>query len=116
MNRYLLLATGFALTLSATAQQGRTLTDKDYERAEKFMAYNTESFIDKSNLRPNWLAGDRFWYSIASAQGTEFILVDPAKKGKSPAFDHQKMATALSSAAGTSYQANKLPITAINYA
>ncbi len=116
MNRYLLFVAGCALSLSATAQQGRSLTDKDYERAEKFMAYNTESFIDKANVRPNWLAGDRFWYSITTAQGTDFILVDPGKKGKTPAFDHQKMATALSTAAGTSYQANKLPITSLYYA
>lgn len=115
-NKYLLLATGFVLSLSATAQQGKTFTDKDYERAEKFMSYNTEPFIDKSTLRPNWLTGDRFWYQTTSAQGTEFILVDPAKKGKAPAFDHQKMATALSTAAGTSYQANKLPITTMNFA
>ncbi len=114
MNKYLLLATGFALSLSASAQQGKTFTDKDYERAEKFMSYNTESYIDKGNLRPNWLTGDRLWYQTSTVQGTEFILVDP-KKGKTAAFDHQKMAAALSTAAGASYQANKLPITVLNY-
>jgi len=82
MKKYLLLATGFAFTLSASAQQGKTFTDKDYERAEKFMSYNTELFIDKGSLRPNWLTGDRFWYQTSSsAEGTEFILVDPVKKG-----------------------------------
>lgn len=112
--KYFLLLAGFVLTLSATAQQGRSFTDKDYEHAEKFMSYNTESFIDRGSLRPTWLANDRFWYQTTSAQGTEFILVDPAK-GKKPAFDHQRMTTALSAAAGTTYQANKLPITALNY-
>lgn len=116
MKKYLLLATGFALTLNVSAQQGKTFTDKDYERAEKFMSYNTESYIDKGSLRPNWLTGDRFWYQTSSANGTEFVLVDPAKKGKVAAFDHQKMAAALSTAAGTTYAANKLPITAITYA
>ncbi|MES2652467.1 MAG: DPP IV N-terminal domain-containing protein [Bacteroidota bacterium] len=116
MRKYLLLATGFVLTLSANAQQGKMFTDKDYERAEKFMSYNTESYIDKGSLRPNWLTGDRFWYQTTSANGIEFVLVDPAKKGKVAAFDHQKMATTLSTAAGASYQANKLPITAMSYA
>ncbi|MEJ5995729.1 DPP IV N-terminal domain-containing protein [Pedobacter sp. Du54] len=115
MNKYLLLATGFALSLSASAQQGKTFTDKDYEHAEKFMSYNTESYIDKGSLRPNWLGGDRFWYQTTSVQGTEFILVDPAKKGKTAAFNHQKMANALSTATGASYQANQLPITALNF-
>jgi dipeptidyl aminopeptidase/acylaminoacyl peptidase len=116
MKKYVLLLTGFALTLSANAQQGKSFSNQDYERAEKFMAYNTEALIDKGNLRPTWLTGDRFWYSVGTAQGTQFILVDPAKKVKAPAFDHQKMATALSAAAGSSYEANKLPITALSYA
>jgi len=116
MKKYILLITGFALTLNATAQQGKSFTSKDYEQAEKFMSYHTESFIDKGSLKPNWLAGDRFWYQTTSIQGTEFVLVDPVKKGKTAAFDHEKMATALSMATGTAYQANKLPITTINYA
>lgn len=113
-NKYLLLATGIVLSFNASAQQGKTFTDKDYERAEKFMSYNTESYIDRGSLRPNWLANDRFWYQTSSAQGTEFMMVDP-KKGKFQAFDHQKMASALSSAAGTNYSANKLPISSLNF-
>ena len=115
MKKYLLLATGFAFTLNAIAQKEKIFTDKDYERAEKFMSYYTDSYIDKGGLKPNWLAADRFWYQTTSLKGTEFILVDPAKKIKTAAFDHQKMAVALSAAAGKTYQANKLPITAINY-
>ena len=115
MKKYLLLATGFAFTLNAIAQKEKNFTDKDYERAEKFMSYYTDSYIDKGGLKPNWLAADRFWYQTTSLKGTEFILIDPAKRIKTAAFDHQKMAVALSAAAGKTYQANKLPITAINY-
>ena len=115
MKKYLLLATGFAFTLNAIAQKEKNFTDKDYERAEKFMSYYTESYIDKGGLKPNWLAADRFWYQTTSLKGTEFILVNPAKRIKTAAFDHQKMAVALSAAAGKTHQANKLPITAINY-
>ncbi|MBC7616704.1 MAG: DPP IV N-terminal domain-containing protein [Pedobacter sp.] len=115
MKKYLLLATGFAFTLNAIAQKEKIFTDKDYERAEKFMSYYTESYIDNGSLKPNWLAADRFWYQTTSVQGMEFILVNPVKKIKTAAFDHQKMAVALSAAAGKTYQANKLPITAINY-
>ena len=115
MKKYLLLATGFAFTLNAIAQKEKIFTDKDYERAEKFMSYYTESYIDNGSLKPNWLAADRFWYQTTSVKGMEFILVNPVKKIKTAAFDHQKMAVALSAAAGKTYQANKLPITAINY-
>jgi len=115
MKNYILLASAFALTLNVTAQEGKTFTNKDYERAEKFMAYNTEPYIDKGSLRTNWLTGDRFWYQVSSAKETVFVLVDP-KKGKTMAFDHQKLALALSTAAGKTYEANKLPITSITYA
>ncbi|MES2419377.1 MAG: DPP IV N-terminal domain-containing protein, partial [Bacteroidota bacterium] len=115
MNKYLLMATGFALALSANAQQGKSLTDKDYERAEKMMTYNTEPFIDKGSVRPNWLAGDKFWYQSSSVNGTEFILVDPAKKTRTPAFDQEKLAAALSTASGKTYEAGKLSFQALNF-
>ena len=80
MKKYLLLATGFAFTLNAMAQKDKIFTDEDYARAEKFMSYHTETYIDKGSLKPNWLALDRFWYQTTSVQGTEFILVNPSKK------------------------------------
>src|SRR4029453_14689327 len=43
------------------------------------------------------------------SDGTEFLLVDPSKGTRTPAFDHAKVATALSAAAGTTYDARHLP-------
>lgn len=116
MNKYLLTATALAFACVANAQQGKFLTAKDYERAEQFMSYNTEKFVDAGNVRPNWLAGDKFWYLSSSANGTEFILVDPVKRTRAAAFDHQKLATALSAASGKTYEAKKLPFPTISYA
>jgi dipeptidyl aminopeptidase/acylaminoacyl peptidase len=115
MNRYLLTVTAFALALSANAQQNAPVTAKDYEHAESFLSYNTDPFIDRASVRPNWLAGDKFWYRVSTAQGNEFILVDPVKKTRTAAFDSQKLADALSAAAGKKYDANKLPFQSINY-
>jgi hypothetical protein len=115
MNRYLLTVTAFALALSANAQQNAPVTAKDYEHAESFLSYNTDPFIDRSSVRPNWLAGDKFWYRVSTAQGNEFILVDPVKKTRTAAFDSQKLADALSAAAGKKYDANKLPFQSISY-
>jgi hypothetical protein len=116
MNRYLLTVTAFALALSANAQQNAPVTAKDYEHAESFLSYNTDPFIDRSSVRPNWLAGDKFWYRVSTAQGNEFILVDPVKKTRTAAFDSQKLVDALSAAAGKKYDANKLPFQSISYA
>ncbi len=109
MNKFILAAIPFAFVLTANAQQRTVLTAKDYERAERLMGYNTEPLVDRNIVRPNWLPDDRFWYRVLTPQGSEFILVDPAKGTRNAAFDQQKLAAALSAATGKSYQAAMLP-------
>ena len=105
----------FALALVANAQQSKALTATDYAHAERMTASYTEPFIDHSAVRPSWITGDKFWYRVLTAQGSEFILVDAAKGTRLPAFDHQKLAAALSTASGKSYTANMLPFQSIGF-
>ena len=77
MNRLLITLFVCAFINNASAQQ--ILTAKDYAQAEKFLGYNTQNFVDNAPAQPNWMAGDRFWYRNLGANGTEFIIVDPAK-------------------------------------
>src|SRR5215470_2861541 len=93
--RFLPLAAAGA---SLFAQQKYTASD--YQRAEKFMTYNTAPLVYRSGVRPAWLPDERFWYRITTAEGAEFILVDPAKGTRAPAFDHVKLAAALATASG----------------
>jgi dienelactone hydrolase len=112
----LLLATLAALApLAAVAQQPRALTADDYGRAERFMAYNTVPLVSGAPVRPTWLAGDRFWYRNQVARGFEFVLVDPARRSRQPAFDQARIAAALSQAADTTYEAFHLPFTQFQY-
>ncbi len=99
----------FLLAMPAFAQSGRHFTSDDYSHAEKFMGYNTTSLVYHSGVRPTWLADERFYYRNTTAEGGEFILVDPAKGTRALAFDHVKLAAALSSASGAKYEAYKLP-------
>ncbi|MEO8369108.1 MAG: DPP IV N-terminal domain-containing protein [Candidatus Solibacter sp.] len=101
------LAATLLAIASATAQQ--KFTAADYQRAEKLMGYNTTPLVLRSGVRPNWLPDERFWYRVATAEGAEFVLVDPAKGTRAPAFDHVKLAAALSSASGRAYSAAGLP-------
>jgi hypothetical protein len=101
--------------VSAHAQQRTTLTSTDYGQAQRFLSTNAEQLVDHGSVRPNWLAGDRLWYRDLNASGSEFILVDPAKGTRVPAFDHQKLAGALSTVAGKTYQANRLPFQTISF-
>jgi dipeptidyl aminopeptidase/acylaminoacyl peptidase len=95
------------------AQSPRALTAADYARAEKFMSYNTAPLVKRTGVRPTWLPDDRFWYRITTAQGHEFVLVDPTRGVREPAFDHARLAASLSTAAGGKYNGADLPFTEI---
>ena len=101
-----------ALASVAAAQpQPRVFTNDDYARAEQFMGYNTTPLVFHAGVRPTWLADDRFWYRTTTPEGIEFVMVDPARKTRGPAFDQAKLAAALSAAAGTTYDGRHLPFT-----
>ncbi len=103
------------MTTLCNAQQ-RVITADDYARAEKFMNYNTNPLVLRAGMRPTWLADGRFWYRVTTENGGEFILVDPARGTRGPAFDHAKLAAALSTAAGAKYEAFKLPFQQVDFA
>jgi len=111
MHKYLLAPTAaaFSVAVAASAQQLPAFTAQDYARAERFMAYNTQPLVDGTAGEPHWLTNDRFWYRALTAQGSGFILVDPARKTRAAAFDHARLAAALSTASGQSYQGARLP-------
>ncbi|RZK17634.1 MAG: S9 family peptidase, partial [Hymenobacter sp.] len=79
------------------------------------MGYNTQPLVDGTTSPPAWLAGDRFWYRVLNAQGSEFILVDPARKTRKPAFDHARLAAALSAASGQPVAATRLPFRSFTF-
>jgi dipeptidyl-peptidase 4 len=87
-----------ALSIAASAQQARQLTNEDYARAERFMNYNVNPLVFHTVENPVWIAGDRLWYRDHDAEGTTYILVDAEKKTKGPAFDHARLAGALTAA------------------
>jgi dipeptidyl aminopeptidase/acylaminoacyl peptidase len=73
--------------------------------------------VYKAEVTPHWFAGNsRFWYrNDLRGGGREFILVDAEKCTRGFAFDHEKLAAALSKAAGTMYQADRLPFDSIEF-
>ncbi|GAB3730353.1 S9 family peptidase [Hymenobacter agri] len=101
---------------AASAQNRPVVTAADYARAERALSYNTQALIDHSAGQPNWLPDGRFWYRTMTAQGSEFIIVDPARKTRTAAFDQAKLAAALSAASGKNYEASRLPFRSISFA
>jgi len=120
LSRLAIFSVTLLTTITAAAQQPaadapRALTAADYARAEKFMGYNTTPLVFRSGVRPTWMPDDRFWYRVTTADGSEFLLVDPAKGTREPAFDHAKVAAALSAAAKATYDAHHLPFTQFDF-
>ncbi len=108
-----IVAATLAGVLPGAAQQPRSLTVEDYARAEKFLGPTVNPLVVGGNVSANWLADESFWYRSSTMAGAEFILVDPAKRMRALAFDHAKLAAALSAAADAKYDAHQLPFQAI---
>ncbi len=110
-----LVAALFLPAAGVIAQQPRTLTAADYSRAEHALAAYASPLVFGGAVRPTWLPDGRFWYRTTTASGSHFILVDPVKGTRAPAFDQAKLAAGLSTAAGASYSGNALPFTGYEY-
>ncbi|MBO9682052.1 MAG: DPP IV N-terminal domain-containing protein [Flavisolibacter sp.] len=113
MNRLRFTLIACILIVSTHAQE--KLAERDYQRAESFLGYSTQKYIDRNFTTPNWISGDRFWYRTLTPQGSEFVLIDPVKKTKTLAFDAQKLAAALSSATGRTINATSLPFQSFSF-
>ncbi len=65
---------------------------------------------------PTWLPDSTaFWYRKTGGGNAEFVLVDARAATKGPAFDHARLAAALSAAAGQTYTALQLPFTTFEF-
>jgi dipeptidyl aminopeptidase/acylaminoacyl peptidase len=104
-----------ALLAPAMAQTPRAVTATDYALAERFMGYNTNPLVFGAGVRPAWLKGDRFWYRSTSQRGVEFVLVDAVRGTRAPAFDHERLAVALTAGAGLVYVATHLPFQTFDF-
>ena len=84
-------------------------TLSDYERAQGIMAKGRGLVVDVPGT-PTWIGKtDHFWYTRSVKGGTEFMLADAAAGSKKLAFDHDKLAAAISSATGGKYTGITLP-------
>jgi dipeptidyl aminopeptidase/acylaminoacyl peptidase len=103
----------FLFIISTSAQDA--LSVNDYQKAENQLSYNTQKYVDRGNVNPNWVPGDKFWYRVLTPSGSEFVLVDAVKGTRAVAFDHEKLAASLSTATSKKYTGSMLPFQVINY-
>src|SRR5271170_3311675 len=115
----LVAALAASAAILSAAQQGnsgapRVVTAEDYKHAEKFMAYNVRPLVFH-DVRGKWLPEDRYLFRDTGPEGSEFVIFDATHGTRQPAFDHAKIAAALSAAAGASYNAGYLPFMTFEY-
>lgn len=99
-----------ALSTGAAAQ-GRTLTNDDYARAERYVGYNVTPLVDHAVQTVTWIDDTHYWYRDHDASGDHYVRVDTGTGKAEPAFDHAALAAALGKVLGKSVSANKLGIT-----
>src|SRR5881394_884999 len=103
-----------AILPSTAVAQTRALTADDYARAERFLAPATFRLVSGVFNRPTWLPDGRAWYSVSTATGSQFLVVDPRKKTRTVAFDHARIASALSTALGRRVAGDSLPLLSLD--
>ena len=87
----------------------------DYDRASSLRDRVNGKAVDV--IADNaWIDGStKFWYRKTVTGGAAFVLVDAAAGTKAAAFDHARLAAALSTATGNKYTDVTLPFTTLTW-
>ncbi len=101
-----------AVAQGSASQDVRAL----YERSAS-LGTRTQNLVYNTITDTGWITGSSdFWYRKTVKGGGTFVLASPAAKTKTAAFDHAKLAAALSSANNAKYTAVTLPFTTFTFA
>ena len=103
------LAVSLAVGAPAAAQSAPKVTTADYDQAVRFLRPSVDPLVIGGSVSATWLPDGRFWYRNEVAGGNEFIIVNPARKSRARAFDHVKLAAALSAAMDSTFGEITLP-------
>jgi dipeptidyl-peptidase 4 len=105
MKKALFLAVLVSLSLNVVSQKA------NFEMAERFSTERLVEMAGDISVRGEWLKKtDLFWYSFKNQDGRKFVLVDAAKRSKSPLFDTEEMAMDLTRLTNKPYNALDLPL------
>ncbi len=96
--------------------QPAVVTAEDYARAERFLPKNVAKLLFQLELTPNWIGPtDAFWYRMQTQNGNWFHHVNPLTGIRRAAFDHIRLAAALSRHMKRAYVHTALPFQDIAY-
>lgn len=88
----LILVLGFLFQFANAQQANKPIvTAANYEQAAKFLGINTNRLVYNSGVNPSWLNDGRFTYSVSTASGRQFVLVNPTDGSKKTASDMKSL-------------------------
>ncbi len=104
---YLAAATLYLAAVAPGVRAQGTLAD--YQRAQDLQV-KAGGLVVNAPGTMTWIgASNHFWYPRSVKGGSEFVLVDATASSKKLAFDHDKLAAAISAATGHKYTGLALP-------
>jgi dipeptidyl aminopeptidase/acylaminoacyl peptidase len=97
------------------AESSPKITWEDYQRASSLRAKLQGLVINEAGPA-TWIDETaQFWYRRTVDGGHDFVLGDAKAATKKPAFDHEKLAASLSTAASKKFTAVTLPFNTFNF-
>ncbi|MCP4728326.1 MAG: prolyl oligopeptidase family serine peptidase [bacterium] len=96
---------------------GQAFSQKaNFEAAERFAPENLQKMVGDRNLQPNWIEdSDRFWYSYKTSDGTNYYVVDAARKTKNLLFDREMIASELTRLTNKPVNSKELSLTELTF-
>ncbi|MBQ8856348.1 MAG: S9 family peptidase [Bacteroidales bacterium] len=109
MKRFLIMILAAASFSAAAAYAQERLPE--YLQAEKFTQSKLNTMLFSTTVDPHWFQkGNCFWYEYKTSDGTQWYVVDPAKKTRTPLFDRDELAAQLTEIVKDPFEARHLPI------
>ena len=91
------------------------ITSADYERAEQLLSWNLFGKVYAQSVNPQWIDPNRFWYRVTTPSGAVYKITDAGRRDTNPAFDHGRLAAAISEYTGTEQSAASLPLQNLSF-
>ncbi|MFQ3305791.1 MAG: Na+/pantothenate symporter, partial [Polaribacter sp.] len=103
-----------AIFSCSNSKKQKQFTVAEYKAAAKHMDANLYGFVYNQVSASSFISGNKLLYSTKDKNGTTFILVNSDLKTKKAAFNHKKLAEALSEELDEEIEATALPISEVS--
>jgi hypothetical protein len=95
MRKLILLFFFFGIIIQTSAQQ-LFHQRANYDLAARFSPKKLEKMIFSTAVDPHWMkTGSKFWYVYETTASKQWVVVDPVKMTKSPMFNNDRLAAAI---------------------